>query len=207
MKELEKTKRISISAVLFLLVILISILTYRKPEFSFVNNPEKTLAIISNQAHVISLKDFNSLSGSTYQLIDVRNNIDYSKGHISSAINIPLSQLLVSINKQEIETETKESLIIVYGESPENASAAWITLYQLGYEQVKLLSVDTFYKDHKFHINNVNTGASNFDYAQKMKEASTQKIKKIQPKPKVETSKKKVTPKPKKKKKMPEGGC
>ena len=46
-----------------------------------------------------------------------------------------------------------------------------------------------------------------FDFAQTMKNASIQPIKKITAKTKPKPAKKKVITKPKKKKKMPEGGC
>jgi len=208
MKELEKTRRISISAVLFLLVIVISLLTFKKPEFNFVNSSEETLTFVTNQSHILPLIDFQKLDAADYLLIDVRSNFDYSKGHLDNSINIPKSQLLDPASTSVIqEAVSNNKAMIVYGETPETANAACMLLYQLGYEQLKLLSIHSFYDNKQFHIESFDVEKPLFDYAQTMKKASMQPIKKITPKTKPKPVKKKVITKPKKKKKMPEGGC
>jgi rhodanese-related sulfurtransferase len=208
MKELEKTRRISISAVLFLLVIIISLLTFKKPEFNFVNSSEKTLTFIANKSHILSLIDFQKLDAADYLLIDVRSNFDYSKGHLDNSINIPKSQLLDPESTRVIqEAVSNNKPIIVYGETPETANAACMLLYQLGYEQLKLLSIHSFYDNKQFHIKSVDVEKPLLDFAQTMKKASIQPVKKITVKTKPKPVKKKVITKPKKKKKMPEGGC
>ena len=109
MKELEKTRRISISAVLFLLVIIISVLTFKKPEFNFTNSSEKTLEFVANHSHILSFTDFLELDKDSYLLIDVRSSFDYSKGHMENAVNIPKSQLLdpiaTNIFKDAVSTD------------------------------------------------------------------------------------------------------
>ena len=208
MKELEKTRRISISAVLFLLVIIISLLTFKKPEFNFVNSSEKTLTYVANQSHILSLIDFKKMDTADYLLIDVRSNFDYSKGHLENSLNIPKSQLLDPESTSIIqEAVSNNKPMIVYGENPETANAACMLLYQLGYEQLKLLSILSFYDNKQFQIRSFDVEKPLFDFAQTMKEASIQPIKKITVKTKPKPVKKKVITKPKKKKKMPEGGC
>ena len=76
MKELEKTKRISISAVLFLLVIVIALLTYKRPKFNFVTSADKTLEAIIDQNQLMSMSDFEAMETSSYLLVDVRNNFE-----------------------------------------------------------------------------------------------------------------------------------
>lgn len=208
MKELEKTKRISISAVLFLLVVIISLLTFKKPEFNFVNSSQNTLEFVHNHNHVISLTDFQKLDTTSYLLIDVRSNFDYAKGHISHAINIPKSQILNPESIRVIQTAVSGSKpLIVYGENPEKANTASLLLFQLGYEQLKLLSIKSYYDNKQFHIAALEVEKPKFDYLETMKKASIQHVQKIAPKPKPQPKKKKVITKPKKKKKMPEGGC
>lgn len=208
MKELEKTRRISISAVLFLLVIVIGLLTFKKPEFNFINSSEKTLEFVNNHSHVMSLTDFQKLDADSYLLIDVRSNFDYSKGHMGHAINIPKSQLLDPESKKIIETAvSSEKPLIVYGENPETANAACLLLYQLGYNELKLLSIRSYYESKEFHIATIEMEKPLYDFAQTMKTESIQPVKKIAPKTKPIPKKKKVIPQPKKKKKMPEGGC
>jgi rhodanese-related sulfurtransferase len=208
MKELEKTRRISISAVLFLLVIIISLLTFKKPEFNFVNSAEKTLEFVANHKYLLSLTDFQQLHKDSYLLIDVRSSFDYSKGHMENAVNIPKSQLLEPIATKIFKDalSTKKTLIL-YSENPETANSSCILLFQLGYEQLKLLSINSYYENKEFHITDLEVEKPLFDYAQTMKKASIQPIKKITPAKKAPPVKKKVVTKPKKKKKMPEGGC
>jgi rhodanese-related sulfurtransferase len=208
MKELEKTRRISISAVLFLLVIIISVLTFKKPEFNFTNSSEKTLEFVANHSHILSFTDFLELDKDSYLLIDVRSSFDYSKGHMENAVNIPKSQLLdpiaINIFKDAVSTE---KTMILYGENPETANSSCLLLYQLGYEELKLLSVQSYYENKEFHIAGLEVEKPLFDYAQTMKKASIQPVKKVTPVKKPSPVKKKVVTKPKKKKKMPEGGC
>ena len=208
MKELEKTRRISISAVLFLLVIIISLLTFKKPEFIFVNSSEKTLEFVANHKYLLSLTDFQELDKDSYLLIDVRSSFDYSKVHMEDAINIPKSQLLEPIaTKIFKDAVSTNKTMILYGENPETANSSCILLYQLGYEQLKLLSINSYYESKEFHITGLEVEKPLFDYVQTMKKASIQPIKKIAPAKKAPPVKKKVVTKPKKKKKMPEGGC
>ena len=208
MKELEKTKRISISAVLFLLVIVIGLLTFKKPRYNFTNSSEKTLEFIKNQSHVISLIDMQNLNSESYLLIDVRSNFDYSKGHLEQTVNIPINQLLEPKSQETIENAVQNNkFLILYGENPETVNAACMLLFQLGYEQLKLLSVESLYDDRQFHISSVMVETPLFDFSDTMEKAKIQTIKKVTPKINPQPKKKKVITKPKKKKKMPEGGC
>lgn len=208
MKELEKTRRISISAVLFLLVIIVSLLTFKKPEFNFVNSSGKTLEFVTNHNYILSLNDFQELDQDSFLLVDVRSSFDFSKGHIENAVNIPKSELLdPSANALIKEAVAADKSMIIYGENPEIANSSCMLLYQLGYEELKLLSVQCYYKNKEFHIAVLEVEKPLFDYAQTMKKASIQPVKKVTPVKKPPPVKKKVVTKPKKKKKMPEGGC
>ena len=178
MKELEKTRRISISAVLFLLIILISLLTFRKPEFSFTNNTASTLEAISENKHLLSLNELESMTPSEYNLIDVRDNYDFSKGHMDHAINIPINQLLESIRSKQFIGSSIELPTILYGVNPEQANAAWMILYQLGYENLKILSVNTYYAEEEFHINPIIIGDPTYDYAKKNEGSKYSKVQK-----------------------------
>ena len=208
MKELEKTRRISISAVLFLLVIVIGLLTFKKPAYIFTNSSEKTLEFVKNQNHLISFSDLEKLDRESYLLIDVRSNFDYSKGHLENATNIPKSQLLGSESMKIFETGISTGkTIILYGINPETSNSACMLLYQLGYEQIKLLSIESFYDDKGFNIASIQVEKPLFNFSETMAQAKIQTIKKVSPKKSPPPAKKKVITKPKKKKKMPEGGC
>ena len=192
MKELEKTKRISISAVLFLLVIVIGLLTFKKPEFNFTKSSESALDFISNQDHILRLADFQKLDPNSYFLIDVRSNFDYSKGHMDRSINMPKNQLLNSEAKALLQTAlSNEKVLILYGEDPEKANAASMLLFQLGYTPLKLLSIESYYDDKEFHIKSMEVEKPLFDYSETMKKASTPFVKKVAPKVKTQPAKKK----------------
>ena len=211
MKELEKTKRISISAVLFLLVIIIALLTYKRPKFNFVISAEKTLEAIVDQNQLLSMSDFQALETSAYLLVDVRNNYEFSKGHVDGAINIAISQFLEDQSLDLISNAHKSGKsVILYGENPDAANNAWMLLYQLGYSTIRVLSVNTAYDQDHFSVKSTAIEKPALDYAVTMEKAKVRPVKKVKvmvdPAP-APAPKKKVITKPKKKKTPPEGGC
>lgn len=206
MKELERTKRISISAVLFLLIILIGVVTFKKPKHVFEKDTATTLGKIIEKDHFLSLEGFNSIDPSQYILLDVRSNFEYTKGHIKEAINISTHQTFSDGNTKLLRSlKNGDKTIIVYGENPDNADSAWMLLYQLGYENVKILSIETKYTDGKFQVKNYDLEKPSVNYAQVMQKAQSSSG--IINETKKKTSPKKVIPKPKKKKRVAEGGC
>ena len=206
MKELEKTKRISISAVLFLLVIIIAVLTFERPKHVFENNTEAMLQEISNNKYLLTMSQLEEIESSKYKLIDVRSNFEYSKGFLKDAVNISTNDILEDDNIKFLdELQESDKTAILYGENPDQANSAYMMLYQLGYENVYILSVQTNYSDNNFNIKNYELEKPTVNYAKLM-----QKLKFVpeKPKPKITKPKpKKVVPIKKKKKKKPEGGC
>ncbi len=205
MKELERTKRISISAVLFLLVILIGVLTFKKPEYVFEKNSATTLDKMATKDYILSQNDLKTMDASNYTIIDIRSNYEYAKGHITDAVNISLHDVfngnsIAFLNQLRDNNKTA----ILYGKHPDNANNAWMLLYQLGYENVKVLCIETGFVDNEFQTKNVDLEKPAVNFAQVMQDATEDKKE-------VEVTKvkkpKKVIPKPKKKKRVPEGGC
>jgi len=208
MKELEKTKRISISAVLFLLVIVIGLLTFKRPKISFKVNVEDTIKAVLDQSYILSLNDFENINTSAYTLIDIRNNLDYSKGHVKNAINVPIGQFLDDSFIELIDNTIKEGkTIILYSQYPHEVNSAWLLLYQLGFDNIRILSTETYYTNDKFHLQNVGLDYPEINYAEVMEKAKTNPIKKSKSTYRPPAKKKKVITKPKKKKRIPEGGC
>lgn len=202
MKELEKTKRISISAVLFLLIIIIAVLTFEKPKHVFENNTEAMLQEISNNEYILTLDQLSYLEASQYELIDVRSNFEYSKGFIKNAVNISTNDILAADNLKFLDQlEENNKTALLYGEKPDEANSAYMLLYQLGYKNAKILCVQTSYKDNTFNVENYEIEEPSVNFAEIMR-ISSSKIEVINPK-----VSKKVLTNPKKKKKKPEGGC
>ncbi len=205
MKELEKTKRISISAVLFLLVILIGVLSFRKPKYVFEKDTATTLQKIMEGDYILTLDEFNSLDQSQYDLFDIRSNFEYSKGHFKNAVNISIHQAFEdSTTKLLRGLKNGDKTIIIYGENPDEADSVWMLLYQLGYENVKILCVETEYTESKFQIKNYDLEKPSVNYAQVMAKAQSFSGNVSEPK---KSAPKKVLPRPKKKKRVAEGGC
>jgi len=208
MKELEKTKRISISAVLFLLIVTIAILTFEKPKYVFEKNTEAILNEVNNNNYILTLNQLDSIEQSQYQVVDIRSNFEYSKGHINDAINISTHDILVSEN-MDLFDDLKENskTAVLYGKNPNEANSAWMLLYQLGYENAKILCVETNYIDNKFQVSNHALEKPAVNFAQVIKLAKSKSAKaKAKPVSKPTKSKKVITVK-KKKKRVPEGGC
>ncbi|MDX5583550.1 MAG: rhodanese-like domain-containing protein [Aureibaculum sp.] len=208
MKELEKTKRISISAVLFLLVIVIAILTFEKPKHIFEKNTQATLQEIVNKSYILTLNELDSIGSLQYQLIDIRSDFEYSKGHIKDAVNVSTQNMLEEDHKSLFdELREKNKIAVLYGKDPDEANSAWMLLYQLGYENAKILCVKTNYIDNIFQVKNYALEKHSVDFAQVMQlaKSNADKTKESITKPKV--TKKVVITVPKKKKRAPEGGC
>ncbi|MBE9490758.1 MAG: rhodanese-like domain-containing protein [Bacteroidetes bacterium] len=201
MKELEKTKRISIAAVLFILAVIIALLAYERPKHLYSVNTQDTLDMLLNKDYFIGLEEINNPD---YILIDIRNNVDFEKGHLENAINIHTPDLLNETNTK-IFKELKETnkVAILYGNNPTEANSSFMILYQLGYTS-KILLIENTYLQTKLITKNSEIGKSVADVNAFI--AASQKNANVKPKPVKKTPKKIVTVK--KKKKMPvEGGC
>ena len=216
MKELEKTKRISIAAVLTILVVIIALLSYKRPKHLYTANSNDVLTHISSPEYLLVQKDID-LSSQT--LIDIRSQLDFDKGHLENAVHMYTPEILNDKNS-DILKELKDSgnTLVLYGNHPDEAIAPYMVLFQLGHMNIKILSVENSYYQNKLITKDVTLENSVADVnafiqesikkkAEAMKKAKAAAAKpKYVPKPKV-TTPKKVVPK-KKKKKMPvEGGC
>lgn len=202
MKELEKTRRISIAAVLFILVVIIALLAFERPKHIYSVNTNNTLEMILNNDYFVSFEEMNN---SEFVLIDTRNKIEFEKGHLENAINIHTPDLLNETNTK-IFKELKENnkIALLYDKNPTEANSSFMILYQLGYNS-KILLVENSYLQNKLITKEVELEKSNVDIKRFIEESKKNAI--VKPKPKKKTIPRKIIP-VKKKKKMPvEGGC
>jgi len=201
MKELEKTKRISTSAILFLLIIIIGVLTFKKPKFVFDKNSETTLNKVVTHDYILHINNLDTLK--SYTLIDIRSNYEYAKGHFKDAINISTHDVF-SDNSVALLKQLKDDnqTVVLYGKNPDQANSAWMLLYQLGYDNIKILCVETNFINNKFEIKDIALEKPAVNFAEVMQSS-------IGDKSVVSETKKpkKVVPLPKKKKRVAEGGC
>lgn len=208
MKELEKTKRISIAAVLSILLILIALLNYKKPSFLYAQNTSTTLMKMDTTEYLVSPQ---GLENESYVLVDVRNPFDYEKGHLPDAINIYAPELLSNDYTAQLNEYLQEGkIILLYGRDPIETLPAFMMLCQLDMGPVKIMESENYFEKDKLITTYSEVEKPSPDIAgfietsvKKVNESKKQAAKRtVAPPPP-----KKVAPKKKKKKKMPEGGC
>jgi len=153
MKELEKTKRISVAAVLFILIILIGLLSYKRPKHIYAVNPQSTLENIVSNDFYISQDELAELD---MELIDVRNKFEFEKGHIENALNMYAPEILNDQNFDVLKQfDAENKFVVLYGANPTEALAPYMMLYQIGIKNLKILSIETSYSKNKLTIDNV----------------------------------------------------
>lgn len=197
-KELERTNRISVSTVIFIVAVVIGFLTFKKPENVFHTNPEDTYSALVTKKYL--LKDLLVIKDSTIIIVDVRSSFEYGKGHFMHATNIPVSHLLEKDSKAFFDEAVKShKKVHIYGGNPNESSNAWMFLYQLGYTNIDIIDA-TYNRFTEKFIASKNVELPKLNYAKFMKKAAEGKIV-------MKKAKKKVLKVRKKKKKGAEGGC
>ncbi|WP_396601367.1 rhodanese-like domain-containing protein [Algibacter sp. R77976] len=203
MKELEKTKRISIASTLFILIILIGLFTFKRPKNTFAHNTKDTLENISNNNYFVNLKNINNQNN---VLIDIRSAFEFEKGHLNNAINIHTPDFL---NEEHLnvfkELKNTNKTIVLYGNNPQETNLPFLLLYQLGFDTTKILTIEIDYDQNKLITKNSDIETTKADVAAFIQESAKKANIKI--KPKVVPAPKVVIPIRKKKKSAVEGGC
>jgi rhodanese-related sulfurtransferase len=207
MKELEKTKRISISAVIFLLVLVIALLTYKKPKHIFLKSSNETLQEMVQKNYLLDQQDLVK-DTSKYALIDTRDLYEFNKSHLKNAVNIPLKDVLEDSSIDYLELLNRQGKTpVLYGTYPSEVVSIWMTLYQLGYENTRVLSVTTNNENNNLLAKDYILEHANIDYGKTFDSLRSLKTKLETPKIEKKPIPVKVVTAPKKKKGVPEGGC
>lgn len=143
MKELTKTRRLIVSSIVFVLIIVIGLITFNKPEFEFKTSLQQTLDElynIDNEMIPEDAMDIIAYADSNYIMIDLRNQYEYDKGHLENAINIPVTDILSEESIEFLNELQRDSIItVLYANDQIEANGPWMVLKQLGYENVKIL--------------------------------------------------------------------
>jgi len=204
MKELEKTKRISIASVLFILAVIIGLLAYKRPKYLYNENTKSTLEKISSNKYFVSL---NKIDSPNTVLVDIRNQFEFEKGHLQNAINIYAPEILTDENYEVFKKlKNDKKTIILYGNTPSEVVSPYMILYQLGIDNLKILSSEISYSENKLISKNVEIEKYQNDVTAFIQESIKKSAIEVKPKPIVKIPKKVIPIK--KKKKMPvEGGC
>lgn len=203
MKELEKTKRVSFSAIIIILLVLIGIFTFKKPENSFKKDINLTLKPTIEKSFVVKIASLDTIKNDNYIFIDLRNAFEFNKGHIKNAKNIYTPDLLDIENKEFIKDQLKANkTVVLYSENAKEASGPWLLLTQMGYKNLKVLCAKTSYINKEFKIEDYPLEKNAYNFAEFIKKASNSKNR-----GEVKKAKKRIIKLTKKKKKVAEGGC
>ena len=167
-------------------------------------NTQKTLEKITNNQFLVTLESINNPD---YIPIDVRSPNEFEKGHLENAINIHTPEILDETNSvffKELKESNKTALL--YGNNPHEANVPFLFLYQLGYDNIKLLAIQNSYSQNKLISKNCEIEKSQNDIRTFINESVKKSNVKVITKKIIKPSKKIITVQ-KKKKKIPEGGC
>lgn len=144
MDELNKTNRLTIIVVAFVLVIITGLITLRRPDIKYVLSPAESLALLNDTALVITPDQvFDLLNDSSGKIvfIDVRNSIAFGRGHVLHAINIPVRELFTKRSKTVFREIVKAGqTAIIYGETQQQANGPWLMLKKTGFKNVLLFT-------------------------------------------------------------------
>jgi rhodanese-related sulfurtransferase len=144
MDELNKTNRLTIAVIGIVLVIIIGLVTLRRPDIKYSLTPAESLALLNDPASVITPVQATALmkdsSGKTV-FIDVRNSIAFDRGHIKNAVNIQVRELFAKKSKATfLDLEKAGQTAVLYGETQQQANGPWLILRQTGFKNVLLFT-------------------------------------------------------------------
>ena len=94
---------------------------------------------INNRSDHITAEQLGQLiidKDPNFQIVDIRDQSEFQKFHIQTAINIPLNTLF---NENNVEFIDPEKLVVLYSNGGTHAAQAWVILQQMGYTNTTVL--------------------------------------------------------------------
>lgn len=143
MKELNNTRRLTISTILFVIALIIGFITFRRPAFTYKISAQEMVDQLNNQNSQITPQDalqIISINDPSTIIVDLRDPYEYQKGYLGEAINIPVSDIMLEESIDFFEDTLADSIsVILYASNQFEANGAWMLLQQLGYSNIKIL--------------------------------------------------------------------
>jgi len=143
MKELNRTDRLTIAAILFAVVLILGFITLKKPEISYALTSAEMLNRTVNFDDVITpveVQDIVKNKDNRYLLADIRTPAEYHTAHIGEARNIPVQEILAKENIMLFEDLSKSGIkVILYGKDQQDANGAWMVLNQIGIDNLRVM--------------------------------------------------------------------
>ena len=177
----------------------------RKPKIKLVIRLLILKIQITSNNHFAYLED---LKAEEVALIDIRNQFEFEKGHLEGALNLYAPEILNEENSTILTNlKAANKTIILYGANPNEVTVSYLLLYQLGFNNIKIASIENTYNQNQLITKDVILEKSLADIKGFINESI--KKAKIEAKPipvKIAPPKKVITVE-KKKKAPAEGGC
>ena len=144
MEELNKTNRLTITVIIIVLAIITGLITFQRPDIKYTLTPSESLALLNDQAVVITPEKAAALlkdSSGKIVFVDVRNSIAFERGHVKNAVNIPVRELFSKKSKTTFrDIEKAGQTAVIYGETQQQANGPWLILRQTGFKNVLLFT-------------------------------------------------------------------
>ena len=153
MKELNRTDRLNIATILVTVILVVGLVTLKKPEVPYTRSVEETARLIISTEDVIFPENVISIvtqSIDKFYIVDVRNPIEYHKSHIGQAVNIPVPEILERQNRKNFSELSDDGVtIILYGKDQLEANGVWLVLKQTGCDNIRVMSGGFDYYTYK----------------------------------------------------------
>jgi rhodanese-related sulfurtransferase len=201
MKEFSNNKGLITASAIFVAVIIIGLLTTRKPEIDYRFTPGQTIETLQNLKYFISpVEVAKSVKANENQFvyIDLRSPYDFNKGNIQGSVNIPANRILEKESLSFFEAlAARSATVVIYDADQSLTTGPWMLLLQLGFNNIKILQggwniYSALNQQNPAQYPGLSAETPKYDYAAIGKsmtpETSTEKKEEIVPKKKVKTA-------------------
>jgi rhodanese-related sulfurtransferase len=139
MEELKRTRRITIAAVIAVIILLIAVFSYDKPTRYKMSAEDMAYELLMTY-HVSPDEAMELMWDSTVIFVDMRTVYEYQADHLENAYNIPAPDLLEPDNLALFDKWKEDSLrVVLYSNQEVESTSPWMVLYQLGYTNTQIL--------------------------------------------------------------------
>lgn len=143
MKELNRTDRLTIAAILFAVILIIGLVTLKTPHIPYILTIDQAVDLVVSSTDVISPEEMlktQKNDENKYFITDLRSPVDFQTSHIDQAKNIPIQDILAENNLDLFQSLAEDGItIILYGKDQLEANGAWMLLKQIGFNNVRVL--------------------------------------------------------------------
>ncbi len=123
---------------IFTIILLIILVAYNSNKPHYVLNPQESLDQITNKAQFVNtykMAEILKNNDSLYQIIDLRNPMEFAASHIKQAINIPVGRLFDKKFDKILNQSKKINILI--GSTASESILGYMLMVQEGYQNLR----------------------------------------------------------------------